>query len=101
MSNLNFIKEYGIERFIEQQKKRIKLLETMIENFDDGRSRSFFCKATALLDLKNLEDSIDKAIQKMRSDNIKPNDTKIIARILKDIINEIAIKNGAELIKKK
>jgi hypothetical protein len=101
MSNLNFIKQYGIDKFIEQQKKRIKLLETMIANFNDGRSRSFYCKATALLDLKNLEDSLDKAIQKIRSDNIKPNDTKIIAKILKDIINEIAFKDGVELIKKK
>jgi hypothetical protein len=100
MPNLNFIKECGIEKFIEQQKKRIKLLETMIENFDDGRSRSFYCKATALIDLKNLEDSLDKTIQKIKSDNIKPNETKIIAKILRDIINEIAFKDGVELIKK-
>jgi hypothetical protein len=101
MPNLNFIKEYGIERFIEQQKKRIKLLETMIENFNDGRSRSFYCKATTLLDLKNLEYSLNKAIQKIKSDNVKPDDTKIKAKILKDIINEIAFKDGVELIKKK
>jgi hypothetical protein len=101
MPNLNFIKEHGIEKFAEQQKKRIMLLEIMIENFNDGRSRSFYCKATALLDLKNLEDSLDKAIQRIRSDNIKPDDTKIITKILKEIINEIALKNDVELIKKK
>jgi hypothetical protein len=100
MLNLNFIKEHGIERFAEQQKKRIKLLETMIENFNDGRSRNFYCKATALLDLISLEDSLDKAIQKIRSDNIKSNNAKIKAKILKDILNEIAFKDGIELIKK-
>ena len=101
MSNLNFIKEYGIKKFIEQQKKRIKLLETMIENFDDGRSRSFYCKAAALLDLTSLENSLDKATQKIKTDNIKPNDTKTKAKIFKSILNEIAFKEGVELIKKR
>jgi hypothetical protein len=54
--NLNFIKEHGIKKFVEQQKKRIKLLEIMIENFDDGRSKSFFCISCALLPLEKLKE---------------------------------------------
>ena len=101
MLNLNFIKEHGIEKFVGQQKKRIKLLETMIVNFDDGRSRSFYCKSAALLDLTTLESSLDKAIQKIKTDNIKPNDTKPKAKILKGILSGIALKEGVELIKKR
>ena len=101
MSNLNYIKEHGIKKFIEQQKKRIELLETMINNFDDGRSRSFFCGATALLDLKNIENSLDEATQKIKTDKIRQNDIKNKAQILKEIINEIALKEGLELVKKK
>jgi hypothetical protein len=86
MSNLNFIKKHGIKKFIEQQKKRSELLETMINNFDDGRSKSFFCKATALLDLKNLENSLDEATRKTKADNIR--DIKVKAKSLKDILNE-------------
>jgi len=96
MSNLNFIEEYGIKKFIEQQKKRIKLLETMIENFDDGKSRSFYCKAAALLDLTSLEGSLDKATQRIITDDIK-----IKAKILKEILNGIALKEGVEVVKKK
>jgi hypothetical protein len=101
MPNLNFIKEHGIEKFVGQQKKRIKLLETMIVNFDDGRSRSFYCKSAALLDLTTLENSLDKAIKKIKTDNIKPNDTKTKAKILKGILSEIALKEGVELIGKR
>ena len=61
LSNLNFIKKHGIKKFMEQQGSRIKLLQTLIKNFDDGRSRSFFCKAATLLDLTNLTSSLDKA----------------------------------------
>jgi hypothetical protein len=99
--NLNFIKKHGIKKFIEQQRSRIKLLETMIKNFDDGRSRSFFCKATTLLELTGLTSSLDKATQKIKTDKIRQNDVKNKARILKKIINEIAFKEGVELVKKK
>jgi len=91
MPNLNFIKEHGIEKFIGQQKKRIKLLEKMLTSFNDGRSRSFYCKSAALLDLTALENSLDKAIQKVKTGNIKPNDTKTKAKILKGILGEIPL----------
>ncbi len=87
MPNLNFIKEQGIEKFVGQQKKRIKLLETMIADFNDGRSRSFYCKSAALLDLTTLENSLDKAIQKIKADNIKSNDIRTKAKILKSILS--------------
>ena len=88
MPNLNFIKEHGIEAFIEQQRKRIGLLETMIENFDDGRSRSFFCRAAALLDVTNLEGSLAEATRRIKTADIKSR-----AKILKEIINETAVKS--------
>jgi hypothetical protein len=94
--NLNFIKEHGIKKFIEQQKKKIKLLETTMENFDDGRSRSFFCQEVALLDLISLESALDEATQKIKIDHIKPDDIKIKAKILKSILNEIALKERKE-----
>jgi Protein of unknown function (DUF3795) len=89
--NLNAIKERGIERFIEQQNKRIKLLETMVDNFDDGRSRSFFCRAASFCDLTELGNSIEIATEKIRNDMIRQNDMKNKAKILKTIISEISM----------
>lgn len=99
--NLNFIKEHGIKEFIDRQKKRIKLLERMIENFDDGRSRSFFCRAACLLEVTSLESSLNKAIRKIKTDKVKTDDTKVKAKILKENLNKIAFKKGVELVKKK
>jgi hypothetical protein len=89
LSNLRFIKEHGINKFINQQKKRIQLLEKMTTNFDDGRSRSFYCKAAGFHDLQILEDSIAKATIKIKNEKISPNDLKSKANILKTIIKEI------------
>ena len=101
MPNLNFIKEHRIKEFVEQQEERIKLLETMIENFDDGRSRSFFCKAAALLNLTSLEGSLDEATQQIKTGNIKPNGIKIKTKILRELLNEVGLKEGIELKSKK
>ncbi len=101
MSNLNFIKEYGVKKFIDQQEKRIRLLEIMLENYNDGRSKSFFCKAAALLNLTSLENSLGDASQKIKVNNIKSNDVKIRANILKNILNEVAFKERIELTKRR
>ena len=94
MPNLNFIKEHGIEKFIAQQKKRIRLLETMIDDFDDGRSKSFYCKSATLLDLGDIRDSLDKTIEKTKTDGIEPNDIKASAKILKDILGGASLKDS-------
>lgn len=68
-TNLDFIKGNGIDCFIDQQKIRINILLDFLANYDNGRSKSFFCISCSLLPLdelqeacrfmKNLDDSID------------------------------------------
>ena len=99
MSNLKFIREHGVKKFIDQQEKRIRLLETMLENYNDGRSKSFFCKAAALLDITSLETSLDDITQKIETNNIKSNDKKTKAKILKSILKEFGFKEGVNLSK--
>jgi len=96
-SNLYFIKEQGLERFLEQQNKRIKLLERMLRDFDDGRSRSFYCIATALLPVTELEALLGEAERKIKMDGVKSDDTKSKAKILKELLNGFAAKGGVEL----
>jgi len=53
-SNLDFIKNNGIDKFIVQQKIRIDILKDFLKDFDDGRSKSFFCISSTLLPLDRL-----------------------------------------------
>lgn len=87
MPNLHYIRANGIEKFILQQKKRIRLLETFIADFNDGRSRSYYCRATALLDIKFLENALEFAYQKVRIEKIKKDDIRTKAKILKTILS--------------
>jgi len=88
MRNLAFIKENGLKSFIGRQKKRIRLLERMIHSFDDGRSRSFFCKAACLRDPTDLESALNEAMQRIKTDHIKPDDMKAKAKMLRAILSQ-------------
>jgi len=95
--NLSFIREYGLGKFIEQQRKRIRLLETMLGNFDDGRSKSFYCVAATLLPTTDLETSLSKAKQRTKADRIESDDIKTKSKILKGFLNNFAAREGIEL----
>jgi hypothetical protein len=53
-TNHDFIRLNGITHFIENQGIRIEILNEWLKNFDDGRSKSFFCIACALLPYEKL-----------------------------------------------
>ncbi len=95
--NLDFIQTYGLERFVGQQRKRVELLEKMLKNFDDGRSKSFYCIATTLLPITDLETSLEKTEQRLKADKINIGDTRIKSKILKEFLSESATRNEVEL----
>jgi len=95
--NLEFIKTRGLERFIEQQSKRIRLLEKMLKNFDDGRSKSLYCVATALLPIADLEASLEKTEQRLKADKTNLDNPKIKSKVLKEFLDESAARNGVDL----
>jgi hypothetical protein len=94
LPNMKAIKEHGIERFVQQQRRRIRLLERMIRDFDDGRLRSYLCRSAALLDPADLEGSLDAAARRLKADHVRPNDVKTKAKILRGLLDELASEEG-------
>jgi hypothetical protein len=97
LSNLRLIKEEGIENFYTQQKRRIEILEDMLENFNEGRSKSFFCIATALLPIEDLEQALMKSKEQIKNEGIDLKDLKAKSKILKTFLNRYAEKREIEL----
>jgi hypothetical protein len=54
--NLDFIKDKGIEQFIKIQKIRIDILNDLSTNYDDGRTKNFYCISCALLPVDQLQE---------------------------------------------
>ncbi len=83
--NLDYIKSKGIEQFIENQRFRIETLNNLLLNYDEGRSKGFYCISCALLPLHKLNE-INEFAQNMSQDL----DLKEESKSLKVFITSIA-----------
>jgi hypothetical protein len=97
LSNLRLIKEIGIKIFIKQQNKRITLLNTLVKMYDDGRSKSYYCLATAIMELEDLE----KAFNEIKKINITVIEKKQIAIHTRQIFDHLAQVKNVKLIYRK
>lgn len=94
LENLKQIKARGIVEFVKQQKERISILRKLIAEYNDGKSKSFFCLATALMEIDDLNDVLFQ-VEGIR-DNRK--DFKQRAKQTKSIIEQRAKLKGEALI---
>ena len=90
--NLEFIKSNGIEQFTENQKMRISILNDLFNKYDDGRSKSFYCLACALLPAENLLE-IRRYILNLPV-GIEPRES---SRLIKDVMTKMADPMNIEL----
>ena len=63
LPNHESIQDKGLAAFLEQQEKRIAFLETALRDHSDGRSKSFYCIAAALLSIEGLSRALSLAEQ--------------------------------------
>lgn len=94
LSNLRLIKKRGLDKFLTQQQKRIDLLENLLENFNEGRSKSFYCLATALLPIEELEMLFTESV---KDQNINTKDIKSKSKILRENFTKLAKDKSTEL----
>jgi hypothetical protein len=92
LQNLECIKRQGLATFLDAQKKRQDLLEALLSEFNDGRSKSFYCLAAALLPLPAIE-----FLQQECAANDQQGDGKEKTKNMKNKIETLAKKENIEL----
>jgi len=75
----------------------MRLLEIMLKDFDEGRSRSFYCMATTLLSIGSLAAALDSTEKKIKGDKAGADDIKTRAKILRGCLENFAAQEGIEL----
>jgi len=83
--NITFIQKNGVYEFEKIQKKREDLLKEMLHEFNEGRSKSYYCIAATVLEIEELEEALTKA----KKDSIGL-EIKGKSKVLHSILNEIA-----------
>jgi hypothetical protein len=84
-SNIAFIKHRGLPAFVKDQKERERLLTTMLAEFNEGRSKSFYCIVATVMDIQE----ITQVIVQARNDSVGK-DVRGKSKTLHLILNKIA-----------
>jgi len=64
--NICFIQKNGVKEFEKLQKIRETLLKEMLDNFDEGRSKRYYCIAATILEIDELREALSEAKKQSR-----------------------------------
>jgi len=95
--NLNSIKNNEMEQWLEGQRARRLAVEELLENYNDGRSMSFYCSVCIVMPISLINQAIDEMKQRLSDNHIDNSDVKAKAKALRAIIQELASKSGIDL----
>ena len=96
--SLNAIKKTGMEAWLKEQRERQLAVEELLNNYNDGRSMSFYCLTCTLMPVDLINQAIGEIKQRLAADNqIDTSDIKARAKALRAIIQSIASKSGIDL----
>jgi hypothetical protein len=87
--DISFIRSNGIQAFDAQQRVREALLIRLLHEFNEGRSKSYYCIAATVMEIDELRSALEEAAARSESLNIKEK-----SRMMHAILNGIALKKG-------
>ena len=85
-NNFAFIQKNGIEEFARLEMEKQKFLRHLIDNYDEGRSKSFYCTSCQLIPLDKLREALEDVEIKMT----EATDIKEKAKLVRVAIDRIA-----------
>lgn len=87
--DITFIQENGFEEYKKLQNIREAILKDMLNNYNEGRSKSYYCVAVTVLKIEELKQAVIRA-----EENSKGLDIKRKSKVLHSILDEIAKQEG-------
>ena len=82
--DISFIQKKGIREFEKTQKNRENLLKVMLKDYNEGRSKSYYCIAATVLEIEELKEVLTQVKKKTNGLDIKEK-SKVLHTILNDI----------------
>ncbi|AGB49257.1 hypothetical protein Metho_1019 [Methanomethylovorans hollandica DSM 15978] len=83
--DIAFIQKNGVDDFEKSQKARERLLKEMLQEFNEGRSKSYYCIASTVLEIGELKEALHRAKNGSYGLNIKDR-----SKLLHSLLDEIA-----------
>ncbi len=96
-ANLRQIKEIGLENWSKEQEERQRLVEDLLENYNEGRSMSYYCTVCARMPIELINKGIEESRKILAGEQADESDVKSKAKILKAIFKDLALKTSINL----
>ena len=90
LDNLDNIRKFGLESFLSEQRERRLLARRLIEDYNAGRSITFYCTACALLPTRVITQAIGRLERQIRDGKIDRDDRKMLAKGMRLVISDLA-----------
>jgi predicted Fe-Mo cluster-binding NifX family protein len=97
MPNLERIRHAGIKTYLGEARERRKLAEELLEQFNEGRSMSFYCAASALLPPAVIRQALTEVRAAIVQGLVDGADPKTRAKAMRLTLEELARVGGVDL----
>ncbi len=87
--NIVFIRQNGVKEFQKTQIVRERLLRQMLDGYNEGRSKTYYCIAATVMEIDELKTALASA--RVASSGLAPKEK---SRALHSLLDEIAASNG-------
>ena len=91
-NDIEFIKKNGIDAFEKIQIIRDELLNEMIKEFNEGRSKSYYCIAATIMEVNELKEAMVRGKKEKKGLDLKSK-----SKIFHKILDEIALSKNYNL----
>jgi len=95
--NLKRIKRVGLQVWLEEQRERRLLVEELLDNYNEGRSMSFYCLACTLMPPNLVSKAVDEAREILINNQVDASDIKARAKTVKLVIQDSAAQGSIDL----
>lgn len=91
--NFEFVQKQGTAAWAKREQEKVDFLKKLIENYNDGRSKGFYCLSVQLLPLEGLKKALAEAEKKMPAEAT----LKDRAKVVRDGFSRLASEMKVEL----
>lgn len=90
-ANFSFIREHGIEKFARLETEKQEFLKYLLANYDEGRSKSFYCTSCQLVPLDRLRQALKDAEAELTQDTPLKEKAKIVRAAISRMADSLGI----------
>jgi len=91
LQDMEKAKQIGMEAYSAELNEKIGILEKLLENYNDGRRKSFYCLAVNLLELRDIKSVIEQLEKESCANETLKEKAKIAVKLFDEVAEQKSI----------